>query len=78
MNKEMNIKGHTISQHTIESYLRACNYNQCTGTEASDKMQEDVHKEVFQELGIAPESPDYDAVVRAVDDLVHDSIIRGY
>lgn len=74
----MNIKGHEISQHTIETYLRACNYNQCTGTESSDRMQQDSHKEVLQELGVAPGSHDYDVVVRAVDDLVHDLIIRGY
>ena len=74
----MNIKGHEISQHTVENYLRSCKYNQCTGTEASDKMQQDSHKEVLQELGIVYGSPDYDAVVRALDDLVHNLIIRGY
>ena len=74
----MNIKGHEISQHTIESYLRSCKYNQCTGTEASDKMQEAMHKEVLEELGITYESPDCDVVIEALDDLVHDLIIRGY
>lgn len=74
----MNIKGHEISQHAIERYLRACKYNQCTGTKESDQSQKDAHHDVMSELGVSPESDDYDVVIRAVDDLLHDLIIRGY
>lgn len=74
----MNIKGREISQHTIENYLRACMYNQRAGTEASDRAQRDAHIAVIHELGIIPESPDYNAVISAVDDLVFDLIVKGY
>jgi hypothetical protein len=74
----MNIKGHEILQHTIESYLRACKYNQITGTNASDRMQKEVHQEVIRELGVMPESPDYEVVIRAVDGLVNDLLMKGY
>lgn len=74
----MNIKGHEISQHTIESYLRACKYNQSTGTEDSDRMQRQSHREVIRELGVVPESPDYESVTGAVDTLVDDLLRKGY
>ena len=74
----MNINGYEISQHIIEKYLRACKYNQCVGTEDSDRQQREAHIRVIRELGVLPESPDYEAVIRVVDGLVHDLIIKGY
>ena len=74
----MNIKGHEISQSTIERYLRACKYNQSTGTEASDQTQRNAHHRVLAELGVTSESEDYEDVMRAVDNLVHDLLIKGY
>jgi hypothetical protein len=74
----MNIKGYEISQYTVECYLRACKYNQSTGTEESDRMQREAHKEVVRELGVLPESNDYDAVIRTVDKLVDDLLMKGY
>ena len=74
----MKIKGHEISQHTIESYLRACKYNQSTGTTASDRSQQEAHEEVMRELGVSRHSPDYDSIVRVIDTLVHDLLMKGY
>lgn len=74
----MNIKGYEISQHTIESYLRACKYNQATGTEESDRMQRESHQDVINELGVTPNSCDYMPVTIAVDLLVDDLLRRGY
>lgn len=74
----MNIKGHEISQYTFENYLRACKYNQSTGTEESDRQQREAHREMISELGIVPESSDYDTVIRTVDGLVHDLLMKGY
>lgn len=74
----MNIEGHEISQHIVENYLRACKYNHATGTEDSDWMQRRAHIEVIQELGVTPESPDYNIVTEAVETLVHDLLVKGY
>ena len=74
----MNIKGYEISQYTIERYLRACKYNQGTGTEASDRAQRDAHQEVMSELGVTSESPDYEMITQTIDTLVHDLLMKGF
>ena len=74
----MNIRGHEISQHVIENYLRACKYNQCAGTAESDLEQRAAHNAVFAALNISFDSPDYDLMVRVIDELVNDLLIKGY
>lgn len=76
----MNINGYEIPQHLIEQYLRACKYNQEVGTEASDKMQEDLHYEIFEvaglhRAGVTREDRDF---IKILDTLVDDLLKKGY
>lgn len=76
----MNIIGYEILQSKIEEYLRACRYNQEVGTEASDKMQEDLHYEIFEIAGLncACVTREDRKFSRVLDQLVDDLLRKGY
>ena len=74
----MNIKGYEISQHIIESYLRACKYNNSTGSVESDQMQKQTHQDIIDAAGISEDSPDYDGFCFTIIGLVDDLLIKGY
>lgn len=74
----MNIKGHEIPQSMVESYLRACKYNQSTGTHASDQSQRDAHRELIAYTGMDVNDPDYDEFCFTIMELADDLLKRGY
>ncbi len=74
----MNIEGHEISQHTIESYLRACRYNQSVGNEASDKMQRAAHRDVLRESMVEAHTDECIKFSRTINRLVDDLLRKGY
>lgn len=74
----MNIKGHEIPQYVIESYLRACRYNQEVGTKDSDWMQRDCHQKIIEIAGLNIDDPDYNKFCLTIDKLVDDLLRDGY
>ena len=74
----MNINGYEIPKHLIESYLRACRYNQIVGTYESDKMQEDVHKQILVTSGLTPGDNAFDGFTLGIMQLVNDLLKEGY
>ena len=74
----MIIDGHDISQHTIESYLRAVRYNQTVATDASDKMQREAHRDILRESGIKSHTDECIKFAKAVDRLSDYLMRRGY
>jgi len=74
----MNIEGHEISQHIIESYLRACRYNQSVGNEASDKAQRAAHRVVLRESGIKANTDECIKFSQMINQLVDDLLRKGY
>jgi len=76
--ERMNIEGHEISQHTIESYLRACRYNQSVATDASDKIQREAHREMLRESGIKSHTDECIKFSMAINQLTDDLLRKGY
>ena len=74
----MKIENYEVSQHTIESYLRACRYNQTVGSQASDQSQKDVYQDIIEEMGIHEDDPNFDKVVIQIEQLVDDLLKVGY
>jgi len=74
----MIIEGHEISQHTIESYLRAIRYNQTVATDASDKMQREAHRAILVESGIKSHTDECIKFSEKIDALSDYLMRRGY
>jgi hypothetical protein len=70
----MNIKGHEIPQSVVESYLRACRYNQSVGTPESDQSQRDAHLELVACAGLDANDPEYDDLCFVIMELTDDHV----
>ena len=74
----MKIVNHEIPDHVIESYLRACRYNETVGTTESDKMQVQCHYEILDIANIDVNSSEFPKFTAAITTFVNDILKKEY